>query len=70
VSDLLPQLVVLAVGGSIAPPLLLLTTLFLGSRKPLPNTTALGLGYFATCAAIGVAALTLFGGAARAGGTA
>ena len=29
--DLLPQLIVLAVGGSIAPALLLLTILFLGS---------------------------------------
>ena len=62
-SDFLPQLVFLAVGGSIAPPLLLLTILFLGSRKPLPNATALALGYFTTCAAMGVAGLTLFGGA-------
>src|SRR3712207_846657 len=62
-SDLLPGLIVLAIGGSIAPPLLLLTILFLGSRRPLPNATALTLGYFTTCAAIGIAGLTLFGGA-------
>ena len=55
-SEFLPQLVFLAVGGSVAPPLLLLTILFLGSRKPLPNATALALGYFTTCAAMGVAA--------------
>jgi Sap, sulfolipid-1-addressing protein len=61
--DLLPGLVVLAVGGSIAPPLLLLTTLFLGSRRPLPNAAALALGYFTTCAAIGIVGLTLFGDA-------
>jgi hypothetical protein len=42
-SDLLPGLLVLAVGGSIAPPLLLLTILFLGSRRPLPNAGALAL---------------------------
>jgi hypothetical protein len=36
-SDLLPGFIVLAIGGSIAPPLLLLTILFLGSRRPLPN---------------------------------
>ena len=59
----LPGLVVLAVGGSIAPPLLLLTILFLGSRRPLPNAGALALGYFTTCAAMGIAGLTLFGGA-------
>jgi len=69
-SDLLPQLIVLAVGGSIAPPLLLLTILLLGSRRPLLNATALGLGYFATCAVMGIAGLTLFGGAAGAGGDA
>src|SRR5215207_8236271 len=34
-SDLLPQLIVLALGGAIAPPLLLPTILFLGSRRPL-----------------------------------
>jgi hypothetical protein len=61
-SDLLPGLIVLAIGGSIAPPLLLLTILFLGSRGPLPNATALSLGYFTTCAAIGIVGLTLFGG--------
>jgi hypothetical protein len=32
-SDLLPGLIVLAIGGSIAPPLLLLSILFLGSRR-------------------------------------
>ena len=54
-SDLLPQLIVLAIGGAIVPPLLLLTILFWDSRfwgsrrplRPLPNATALGLGYFA-----------------------
>ena len=66
-SDSLPQLLFLAVGGAIAPPLLLLTILFLGSRRPLPNATALALGYFATCSAIGIAGLTLFDGAAGAG---
>ena len=69
-SGALPQLLLLAVGGSIAPPLLLLTILFLGSRRPLPNATALAFGYFATCAAIGIAGLTLFDGAAGAGGAA
>ena len=49
-SDLLLQLIVLALGGAIAPPLLLLTLLFLGSRRPLANATALGLGYFAVSA--------------------
>src|SRR5215204_2782879 len=62
-SDLLPGLIVLAIGGSIAPPLLLLTILFLGSRRPLPNATALAFGYFTTCATIGIVGLTLFGGA-------
>jgi Sap, sulfolipid-1-addressing protein len=62
-SDALPGLIVLAIGGSVAPPLLLLTILFLGSRRPLPNAGALALGYFATCAAIGVSGLVLFGGA-------
>ena len=66
VSDLLPGLVPLAVGGSIAPPILLLTILLLGSSRPLPNATALALGYFTTCAAIGIAGLTLFGGAGEA----
>jgi hypothetical protein len=69
-SGALPQLLLLAVGGSIAPPLLLLTILFLGSRRPLPNPTALPYGYFATCAAIGIAGLTLFDRAAGAGGAA
>ena len=62
-SELLPGLIVLAIGGSIAPPLLLLTILFLGSQRPLPNASALALGYFTTCAVIGIAGLTLFGGA-------
>ena len=62
-SDFLPQLVFLAVGGSIAPPLLLLTILLLGSHRPLPNATALALGYFTVCAATGILGLTLFGGA-------
>jgi hypothetical protein len=62
-SDALPGLIVLAIGGSIAPPLLLLTILFLGSQRPLPNASALGLGYFTTCAVIGISGLILFGGA-------
>ena len=62
-SDTLPGLIVLAVGGSVAPPLLLLTTLFLGSRRPLLNAAALALGYFTTCAVIGISGLVLFGGA-------
>ena len=62
-SDTLPGLVVLAIGGSIAPPLLLLTILFLGTRQPLPNAGALALGYFTTCAVIGISGLLLFGGA-------
>jgi hypothetical protein len=66
--DLLPQLIVLAVGGSIAPALLL-TILFLGSQRPLPNATALVLGYFAVYAAVGVAGLVLFGGTAGAAGS-
>src|SRR4051794_30078635 len=69
-SEFLPQLVFLAVGGLIAPPLLLLTILFLGSQRPLPNATALALGYPTTCAVMGVAGLALFGGAAGAGGVA
>jgi hypothetical protein len=68
-SDLLPGLIVLAIGGSIAPPLLLLTILFLGSRRPLPNATALALGYFTTCAAMGIVGLTLFSGAESAAST-
>ena len=62
-SDTLPGLIVLAIGGSIAPPLLLLTILFLGSRRPLLNAAALALGYFTTCAVIGISGLLLFGGA-------
>ena len=62
-SDSLPGLIVLAIGGSVAPPLLLLTILFLGSQKPLPNASALALGYFTTCAVIGISGLLLFGGA-------
>jgi hypothetical protein len=65
-SDLLPGLLVLAVGGSIAPPLLLLTILFLGSRRPLPNAGALALGYFTVCAVIGASGLVLFGDAGSA----
>jgi Sap, sulfolipid-1-addressing protein len=68
-SGFLPQLVFLAIGGSIAPPLLLLTILFLGSRRPLPNAIALALGYFATCAAMGIVGLTLFGEAESAATT-
>ena len=52
-------------GGSVAPPLLLLTILFLGSLKPHPNAGALTLGYFTTCAVIGLSGLILFGGAWR-----
>jgi hypothetical protein len=59
-SDLLPQLILLAVGGSIAPPLLLLTILFLASQRSLLNPTMLVLGYLAVCAAIGVVGLILF----------
>ena len=66
----LPQLFFLAVGGSIAPPILLLTILVLGSQRPLPNATALALGYFTTCAVMGIAGLALLGGAAGAGGVA
>ena len=67
-SGVFPQLVFLSVGGSIAPPLLLLT--ILGLQRPLPNATALTLGYFTTCAVMGIAGLALFGGAAGAGGVA
>jgi len=62
-SDALPGFVVLAIGGSIAPPLLLLTILSLGSQRPLPNAGVLALGYFATCALIGISGLMLFDGA-------
>ncbi|HET6660496.1 MAG TPA: GAP family protein [Rubrobacter sp.] len=65
-SDALPGLLVLAMGGSVAPPLLLLTIVFLSSRRPLPNAGALTLGYFTTCAVIGVSGLILFGGAGSA----
>jgi hypothetical protein len=61
--DLLPGLIVLAIGGSVAPPLLLLTILFLGSQRPFPNASSLTLGYFTTCAVIGISGLILFGGA-------
>jgi Sap, sulfolipid-1-addressing protein len=66
VSNFLPGLLVLAIGGSILRPLLLLTILFLGSRRPLPNAGALALGYFATCAVIGISGLVLFGDAGSA----
>ena len=49
--------------------MLLLTILFLGSQRPLPNATALVLGYFAVCAAVGVAGLILFSGTAGAAGS-
>jgi hypothetical protein len=62
VSDPLSGLIVLAIGGSVAPPLLLLTIMFLGSKRPLPNAGALALGYFATCAVIGISGLTFIGG--------
>jgi hypothetical protein len=59
----LPELIVLAIGGSIAPPLLFLTVLFLGSWRPIPNASALVLGYVVTCGMIGISGLVLFGGA-------
>jgi hypothetical protein len=62
-SDTLSGLVVLAIGASTAPPLLLLTVLFLGSPRPFPNAGALALGCLATCAVIGISGLMLFGGA-------
>jgi len=68
-SGSLPQLVVLAFGGSIAPPLLLLTILFLGSERPLPNAAAVALGYSSTCAAMGIAGLTVLGGTEGAAST-
>jgi len=61
-SDTLPGLLILVIGGSIVPPLLLLTILFLGSQRPIPNASALALGYLTICAVIGVAGLILFGG--------
>jgi hypothetical protein len=39
----LPGLLVPFIGGSVALPLLLLTILFQGSRRPLPNAGALAL---------------------------
>ena len=62
-SDSLPRLIVLVISGSIAPPLLLLTIQFLSSQRPLPNGSALALGYFTTCAVIGLSGLLHFGGA-------
>ena len=62
-SNPLPGLIILAIGGSVAPPLLLLTIMFLGSQRPLPNAGALALGYLTTCAVMGISGLTLFGGA-------
>ena len=71
-SDLLPQLIVLALGGTIAPPLLLLlTSLFWDSRfwdsrfwdsqRPLYPTPPLsGSGTSLFCAAMGISGLTLF----------
>ena len=56
---LLPQLIVLVIGGSVAPPLFLLTILLLGSQRSLLNATALVLGYFAVCATIGIVGLIL-----------
>ena len=61
-SNSLPRLIALVIGGSIAPPLLLLTILFSSSQRPLPNASALALGYFTTCAVIGNSGLHLFGG--------
>jgi Na+(H+)/acetate symporter ActP len=43
--------------------MLLLTILLLGSQRPVPNATALALGYFTSCAVVGIAGLTLFDGA-------
>ena len=68
-SDALPELIVLAIGGSVAPPLLLLTILFLGSHRPLLNATTLALGYFTICVVIGIAGLTIFGEAGDAART-
>jgi hypothetical protein len=65
-SDLLPQLIVLALGGAIAPPLLLLTILFWDSRfwdsqRPLyPTPPPSGSGTSLFCAAMGSSGLTLF----------
>jgi hypothetical protein len=38
----------------------------LGSRRLLPNACALALGYFTTCAVIGISGLVLFGDAGSA----
>ena len=65
-SDLLPQLIVLALGGAIATPLLLLTILFWDSRfwdsrRPLcPTPPPSGSGTSLFCAAMGSSGLTLF----------
>ena len=61
-SGLPPGLFVLATGGSIAPPLLLLTILFLGSRRPLPNATAPAI--FVACVNLIAAAELSFRGSA------
>ena len=45
------------------PRLIVLAILFLSSQRPLPNASALALGYFTTCAVIGISGLHLFGGA-------
>jgi hypothetical protein len=58
-SDLLPRLIVRALGSAVAPPSLL-PAIFSGSRRSLPRATTLGLGYFAICAAMGIARLTLY----------
>ena len=74
-SDLLPQLIVLALGGAIAPPLLLLTILFWDSRfwdsrfwdsqRPLyPTPPPSGSGPSLFCAAMSISGLTLFAEAA------
>jgi hypothetical protein len=65
---LLPQLIVLAVGGSVEPPLFFLTTLLLRSQRSLLHATALVLGYFAVCATIGIVGLILFAGVVGAAG--
>jgi hypothetical protein len=65
-SDLLPGLLTLSTGGSVAPPLLFFTNLFLSSCRPLHNAGALALGYFALYAVTGILGLVLFGRAAGA----
>jgi hypothetical protein len=50
--------------------LLLLTILFLGTQRSLPNATTLVLGYLAVCATIGIAGLILIGSTAEASGVA